>query len=786
MKTVVVVESPSKAKTINKYLGKDYTVLASFGHVRDLPTKDGSVNPAENFAMVWEADERGRKQVKEIEKALKSADQLYLATDPDREGEAISWHVLDMLSKSKALGSKPAKRIVFNEITKSAVKKAIENPRDLDQDLIEAYLARRALDYLVGFTLSPILWRKLPGSRSAGRVQSVALRLITDREAEIDLFKSEEYWSVQGLFGVTKGGFTARLTHYAGEKLDKLSIKNEKQALEVTTALQSASYGIESVEKKRTRRHPAPPFTTSTLQQEASRKLRFSARQTMTTAQKLYEGVSVNGETIGLITYMRTDSVSMSGEALTQTRDLIPKSFGAQYLPEKPNFYKTKSKNAQEAHECIRPTSFHRTPQEMRPFLDDGQFKLYDLVWKRAMASQMTSAEFDQTAIDVQSQQGGHTFRATGSILIFDGFLKLYMEDQDDQLDDDGEARLPSVSEGEEAILKEIEKEQHFTQPPPRYTEASLVKKLEELGIGRPSTYASIINTLQDRGYVVLDKRRFTPQPRGRIVTSFLKNYFPKYVEFDFTANLEDQLDEISNGKLVWLNVLGEFWSPFKSRTEEVVSFKNSDILDKLNDELGPLIFGTEPDARKCPKCDNGVLSIKNGKFGAFVGCSNYPECSYTRQFEEEDGGDEAAASKEDFPKLIGEDPTTGSPIELKKGPYGLYLEWTKDLNRLKKPKRASVPKGTPFSEVTLEKALALSSLPRALGVDPESGDEITASIGPYGPYIKHGSKFISLKNHDVLKVTLEEALEVIEEYKKNPPKPRGKKTKPKGKTKKK
>ena len=774
MKSVVVVESPAKAKTINKYLGPDFTVIASLGHVRDLPTKEGSVQPDEKFSMLWAPSDRGKQQLKAIETALKGADALYLATDPDREGEAISWHVFDMLKKKKILENKTVKRIVFYEITEAAVKNAFVNARDLDQDLVDAYLARRALDYLVGFTLSPVLWRKLPGSKSAGRVQSVALRLITDRETEIDLFKTQEYWTVAGTFRHDeKAVITAKLTHYEGEKVGKFFIPDDAHATAIVKTLKTADYQIEAVEKKRTKRHPAPPFTTSTLQQEASRKLRFSAKQTMRVAQQLYEGITLGGETTGLITYMRTDGVTMAAEAISQARQTIEQSFGKTYIPPQPNVYKVKAKNAQEAHEAIRPTSFMRIPADMKASLDEEQYKLYTLIWKRAMASQMASALLDQTAIDFADETKAHRFRATGAVIAFDGFLKLYIEDKDDETEQEGEGILPAVTEGQKTTLQDIQKDQHFTLPPPRYSEASLVKRLEELGIGRPSTWTNIINTLQERGYVKLEKRRFEPEARGRIVTSFLQNYFEQYIEYDFTANLENELDEISAGTRNWLHVLEKFWPNFKERTAEVTGFKNSDILDTINDELGPLIFGTEPNARECPTCKEGTIGIKNGRYGAFVGCSRYPDCTFTRQFTEEaiEGAEDSTAS--DFPKDIGKDPQTDSPIMLKLGPYGLYLEWTNDLNRLKKPKRASIPKGTPIEEITLKMAVDLSALPRKLGVHPETAEEISASMGPYGPYVKHGKAFISLKEYNVLSVTLDQAIEMIAADALKPKKPR-------------
>ena len=646
---VVIVESPAKAKTINKYLGADYTVLASYGHVRDLLAKDGAVDPENGFAMQWQVDDRAKKQIGEIRKALKGADHLYLATDPDREGEAISWHVLEVLAENGGLKDVNVKRVVFHEITKRAVTDAVANPRDINVELVNAYLARRALDFLVGFTLSPVLWRKLPGAKSAGRVQSVALRLICERESEIEIFRPQEYWTIDAGFK-TPGGepFTARLTHLDGEKLDRMGIGDEVTATAAVQAIESRGYRIAQIEAKKVRRNPPPPFTTSTLQQEASRKLRFGTSRTMQLAQRLYEGMSLDGETVGLITYMRTDSVTLSQEAVQASRQLIEKDFGAQYLPDTPRVYKTKAKNAQEAHEAIRPTDLFRRPAQMRHVLDEDQFRLYELIWKRTVASSMENAVLDQVAVDISSPDNQITLRANGSVIAFDGFLKLYREDKDDEANgkgDEGDRRLPAMKEGENPALTGVEPEQHFTQPPPRYTEASLVKKMEELGIGRPSTYASILKVLQDREYVVLDKRRFVPDDKGRLVVAFLASFFPRYVEYDFTAQMEEKLDDISGGRIDWKAVLNDFWRDFSAAVDGTKEITFSQVIDVLDESLGPHFFppkdGKDAEAaRACPSCDGGRLNIKVGRFGAFIGCSNYPECRYTRQLGLEGEGD--------------------------------------------------------------------------------------------------------------------------------------------------
>jgi DNA topoisomerase-1 len=770
---VVIVESPSKAKTINKYLGKDYTVLASYGHVRDLPSKEGSVNTQDGFSMVWEMDTRGQKQMQEIASAVKSADAVLLATDPDREGEAISWHVREVLNQKKKL-TIPVKRIVFYEITQKAVKEALNQPRDLDEGLIQAYLARRALDYLVGFTLSPVLWRKLPGSRSAGRVQSVALRIVADREGEIEAFISQEYWSIHGLFGTSDGkDLKGKLMTFDGQKLDKMDIKGGPQADEMITMLKGLSFHVHSVEKKQTKRHPSPPFTTSTLQQEAARKLRFSAKKTMQVAQKLYEGIALAGETVGLITYMRTDSTNISAEAIDSTRGLIGKTFGDVYVPQSPRVFKSKSKNAQEAHEAIRPTGVGRTPAEMKGYLEDDQYKLYDLIWKRMVASQMESALIDQVSIDMADPSVRHLFRATGSRVHFDGFLKVYVDgrDADETPEDEDEKFLPTVHEKDPLTTKEITGDQHFTQPPPRFSEASLVKKLEELGIGRPSTYASIMSTLLDRKYVRIEKNQLIPETLGRLVTSFLSSYFKRYVEYDFTAQMEEKLDEIADGKAQWQQTLTEFWEAFQQAVKETSALKITDVIDHLNHDLERFLFGppTEPEGsvnRRCPQCDTGTMSLKLGKFGAFLGCSDYPTCNYTRKLTGTAGNDEAQDMQETpssfETQILGNDPKTGQTITLRKGPYGFYFQWGEAVGK-EKPKRASLPQGATPTEATLDMALRLGALPVSLGAHPETGQEMTLGQGRFGPYVKYQDKFFSLaKNDSIATMTPERAVELI------------------------
>ena len=766
---VVVVESPAKAKTINRYLGDGYTVLASYGHVRDLPSKDGSVKPDQDFEMSWQISDSGGQRIRDISKALNGADRLILATDPDREGEAISWHVCELLKQNSKTRDIPYERVVFNEITKTAILKAIETPRGLDIDLIEAYLARRALDHLIGFSLSPVLWRKLPGSRSAGRVQSVALRLICEREAEIEAFRTDEFWSVDTDFTTKDGAqILARLTHLDGEKLGKLSLGSEAEALAAQQRIEAASWQISSIETKRVKRRPAPPFTTSTLQQEASRKLGFSASRTMQIAQKLYEGINLGSETTGLITYMRTDGVQMSFEAIGQIRDAIGQTIGAEFVPEKPRVYKSKAANAQEAHEAIRPTSIWRHPDEVRKRLDFDQFRLYELIWKRAIASQMADAQLDQTAADLSATTDHITMRANGSVIVFDGFMKIYREDRDDQEEKaaDPQSRiLPPLSQGQDMKVDQVHPEQHFTQPPPRYTDASLVKQMEELGIGRPSTYASIMQVIEKRGYVLKDGKRFIPEHRGRIVSSFLENFFSRYVEYDFTAALESRLDEVSDGKLDWRSLLRQFWVDFAAAVDQAMELSVPDVMKTLDSELEKLFFTPDENGqiqRVCSKCGTGHLELKLGKFGPFIGCNNYPDCRFTRQIVAAGESDDSAQELDDD-RLLGTDEASGLPVYLKKGPYGSYVQLGGE--DVKKPKRSSVPKGKPLMEVDLVYALGLLSLPRDIGLHPQTSDIIQAGLGRYGPYLKYQGKFTSLKDgDDVLSVGINRAVDLLAE----------------------
>src|SRR4051812_21964011 len=771
MSDVVVVESPAKAKTINRYLGGGYTVLASFGHVRDLPPKDGSVRPDQDFAMDWESDARGDKQVGAIAKALKGAKTLYLATDPDREGEAISWHVRSMLEDKHALKGVKVRRITFNEITRNAIRHAIGHPRELDQPLIEAYMARRALDYLVGFTLSPVLWRKLPGSRSAGRVQSVALRLICDREAEIEVFRPREYWTIEALFLTPAGApFTARLTHLDGKRLDQFDLNTEALALAAKAVVEAGQFTVGSVERRRVKRNPPPPFTTSTLQQEASRKLGFGAQQTMRIAQQLYEGVDVGGETVGLITYMRTDGVQMAREAIFSIRDHVKASFGPNYLPAAPREYTSKAKNAQEAHEAIRPTDVSRTPDSVAGGLNHDQRRLYELIWKRAVASQMQSAELDQVSVDVIDGKG-IKLRANGSIVAFDGFLKLYREDTDDKPegapDEDDNRMLPPMSERDPLKRQKVDASQHFTQPPPRYSEASLVKKMEELGIGRPSTYASILSVLQDRNYVKLDKRRFVPEDRGRLVTAFLVSFFEHYVDTGFTAGLEEKLDEISAGALNWRDVMRAFWDEFSKAVEQTRELKISDVINALDQDLGPHFFPAREDGsdpRLCAACGTGRLGLKLGRYGSFIGCSNYPACQYTRRLAIDSGDDQGETLKEGM-RVLGHLPETGEQITVRRGPYGLYVQQGEANPEDKKarPKRTSLPRGMDGEQMTLEQALGLLSLPREVGLHPETREKIEVGIGRFGPFVRMGVVFGSLdKDDDVLAIGINRAVDLL------------------------
>jgi len=768
---LVLVESPAKAKTINKYLGRDYEVMASFGHVRDLPPKSGSVDPDANFRMLWEVDPKAQKRLNDIARAVKGADKLILATDPDREGEAISWHILQVLKEKKALTKQTIERVVFNAITKQAVTEAMKHPRVIDQALVDAYLARRALDYLVGFTLSPVLWRKLPGARSAGRVQSVALRLVCDRELEIEKFVRQEYWSLVATLATPRQEtFEARLVGADGKKLQRLDIGSGAEAEAFKQALETAAFTVDSVEAKPVRRNPYPPFTTSTLQQEASRKLGFAPSHTMRVAQRLYEGVDIGGETVGLITYMRTDGVQIAEEAIGATRALIEADYGRNYLPGSPRRYETKAKNAQEAHEAIRPTELSRRPRETKAYLDADQAKLYELIWLRTVASQMESAELERTTIDITANVAKRMLelRATGTVVKFDGFLTLYQESHDDDASDEDSRRLPEVSQGEKLTKRSIAADQHFTEPPPRYSEASLVKRMEELGIGRPSTYASILQVLRDRKYVRLDKRRLYPEDRGRVVVAFLESFFAKYVEYDFTAGLEEQLDLVSNSEMAWRDLLRDFWKDFISAIDGTKDLKISNVIDALNDLLAPHLFppradGSDP--RLCPTCGAGQLSLKLSKFGAFIGCSNYPDCKHTASL--------SGGAGEVTNRKLGEDPATGLDITVRSGRFGPYLQLGESKDG-EKPKRASLPKGVTPEDMDLERAIALLSLPREVGLHPEDGEPIKASIGRYGPYVQHGKTYANLEDGDeVFHIGLNRAVTLIAEKREKPSKGR-------------
>jgi len=769
---IVVVESPAKAKTINKYLGPGYEVVASFGHIRDLPAKNGSVDPEANFRMIWEVDPKSNKRINDVANALKGASKLILATDPDREGEAISWHVLEVLKEKRALKKQTVERVVFNAITKQAVTEAMKHPRNIDAALVDAYLARRALDYLFGFTLSPVLWRKLPGARSAGRVQSVALRLVCDRELEIEKFVAKEYWSISATLATVRNEtFEARLVGADGQKIQRLDIGSGAEAEAFTRDLEAATFNVAAVEAKPARRNPPPPFTTSTMQQEASRKLGFSPAHTMRLAQRLYEGVEIDGETVGLITYMRTDGIDLAPEAINDIRAMLGKNYGKEYVPTTPREYHNKAKNAQEAHEAVRPTSAARTPADVAKHLHRDQARLYELIWKRAVASQMESAELERTTVDIAAKLGSRNLelRATGQVVKFDGFLALYEEGHDDDDLDEESRRLPAMSEGELLEKQAINSSQHFTEPPPRYSEAALVRRMEDLGIGRPSTYASILQVLQDRGYVRIDKKRLVPEDKGRVVVGFLESFFQHYVEYDFTATLEEQLDRISNSEIDWKKVLHDFWVDFIGAVKEIKDLRVTQVLDALNDLLEPHIFPQPTDGsdrRKCPNCGTGRLSLKLGRFGAFIGCSNYPECNFTRQMTPGANGNVNGT------KVLGEDPTTGLEVTLRGGRFGPYLqlgEASKEKGA-EKPKRASLPKGLAPDDVDLEKALALLALPREVGIHPDDKEPIIAGVGRFGPYVKHGKTYANLdSSEDVLTVGLNRAVSLIAEKKANP-----------------
>ena len=770
---VVIVESPAKAKTINKYLGNTYKVLASYGHVRDLAEEDGSVDTDNDFEMSWEVADRAAKHLGEIVSAVKGAKKLILATDPDREGEAISWHLLEVLRDKKLLKDVEVERVVFNAITKTAVQEGMAHPRQVDQQLVDAYLARRALDYLVGYNLSPVLWRKLPGSRSAGRVQSVALRIICERELEIEKFRAQEYWTVDASLKTPPGdALNARLVKLNGEKLDKFSLPNEAAAHAARDAIEAGKFAVTSVESKPARRNPYPPFTTSTLQQEAARKLGFSASHTMRVAQRLYEGVDIGGETVGLITYMRTDGVDVAPEAVAATRKLIGTRYTQRHLPDSPRVYKSKARNAQEAHEAIRPSDVERTPESLKS-IEPDMWRLYDLVWKRMVASQMEAAEFERTTIDIETADGRTGLRANGSVLTFDGFLALYQEGKDDAGDDEDGTRLPKVTKGDAMGVTEVKPEQHFTEPPPRFSEASLVKKLEELGIGRPSTYASTLQVLRDRQYVRMDKSRFIPEDRGQLVTAFLTNFFGHYVEYDFTAGLEDQLDLVSDGKLKWKTLLADFWKDFHAAIKGIAELRIREVLDTLDEVLGPHIFpptadGSDP--RKCKLCATGRLGLRLGKNGAFIGCSNYgaegdEKCSYTRPLA--NSGENAVETR-----VLGVDPETGLTVTLRPGRFGPYLQLGESSKEkdAPKPKTASAPKGVDLATLDLAAALKRLALPRLVGAHPEDGLPIEANFGRFGPFIKHNGVYANLENpDDIFTIGLNHAVTLLAEKKANP-----------------
>ncbi len=775
---LVIVESPAKAKTINKYLGSDYTVLASYGHIRDLPSKNGSVDPENSFKMIWEIDSFSKKYLKEITDTARNSEKIILATDPDREGEAIAWHVKEFLNEKKLLKDKKVERVVFNEITKTAVTNGIDNPRNIENELVDAYMARRALDYLVGFNISPILWTKLPGSKSAGRVQSVALRLLTEREHEIEVFKPDEFWTLNLNF-LTKENLTINtsITQLDDKKIEKFSFKNKEDINNALDLIKNKKYNITDIISKIYTRNPSGPFTTSTLQQTSSSKLGFGASRTMQIAQRLYQGIDIDGETVGLITYMRTDGTNISKDAVATFRDFITQNYGETYLPSAPlNYSGKKAKNAQEAHEAIRPTEIGRVPEDMKKYLSTDQYKLYNLIWSRSLSSQMESAKFDRKTITITSEDNKNICKASGSTLKFDGFLKVSRIDENK----DDENILPEVGKGE-VEFKDFTDEQHFTQPPPRYSEASLVKKLEELGIGRPSTYASIISVISNRGYADIENKRFFPTDRGKLLSAFLEKLFSKYVDYDFTAKLEDQLDDITAGKENWIKVLEEFWRDFNLNVADVKEKRTREVLDMLNESLGSLIFEVDKDGkinRKCKLCDSGQLSLKNSfRGGAFIGCSNYPDCKFTRPLSKSKAAQQLTLAE---PKLIGQN-DSGKDIYLKNGRFGPYLQFEKEIDdveeekkkkkRLKKEdnnmKNVSIPKGIDIKSINLDRAKYLCSLPISLGKNPENDRDITVNVGRFGPYLKCENKSARLENvEEIFSIGLNRAVTLIAEAK--------------------
>ena len=784
---LVIVESPAKSKTIGKYLGSDFRIIASFGHIRDLPSKNGSVKPEDNFVMHYElSSPQAKKFIQEAKKLCKTVSTIYLATDPDREGEAISWHVITALQEEKAIKkSTIIKRVVFNEITKRAVTAAIKEGRDIDMNLVNSQQARRALDYLVGFNLSPILWRKLPGSKSAGRVQSVSLRLICERESEIEKFTKREFWSLEAVFKSKEGKtFPATLTHFQNKKLSKFDITSSEQANSINKEVSGKEFYISSVEKKQTKRNPYPPFITSTLQQEASRKLGFGAKKTMQIAQKLYEGIDLSGSTVGLITYMRTDGTYLAQEAVSSTREFIKDHYGSRYLPKSPRTFQAKSKNAQEAHEAIRPTDINNSPQSIKQHLTAEQFKLYEIIWKRMIACQMSQALIDQVSVLISATDNAAMFSAHGSTTNFDGFYKVYKEDHDDTPSEDhntdtaDEKKLPPLSENEVTNIQKLKNSQHFTQPPSRYTEAGLVKKMEELGIGRPSTYATIISVLQDREYVVLKSKRFLPEWKGRIVTSFLSNFFTKYVEYDFTSRLEEDLDKVARGEEEWLQLLNDFWKPFSSQIQEVSKCEISNVIKNLSTSLEhALFFNRETDAisKKCPQCTKDSLILKLGKFGAFLGCSNYPDCNYIKNISThsdtqnvESSNNNVQSTNDEYPKVLGTHPAEQLEISLRKGPYGIYIQMGE--SKTDNIKRSSLPPSINPEAINIDIALKILALPRNLGVHPETKKDIKVGLGKFGPYILHDNKYTSLKNpeDDILVINLERAIQILSMQKKS------------------